>query len=27
MPVVGEEKPQRLSGAELPPVDTYRDPL
>jgi len=27
MPVVGEEQPEGLSGAELPPVDTYRDPL
>ena len=27
MPVVGEEKPEGLTGAELPPVDTYRDPL
>ena len=27
LPVVGEEKPQGLTGAELPPVDTYRDPL
>ncbi len=27
LPVVGEEKPAGLSGAELPPVDTYRDPL
>ncbi len=27
MPVVGEEKPAGLTGAELPPVRTYRDPL
>jgi len=27
MPVVGEEEPEGLTGAELPPVDTYRDPL
>jgi 2-keto-4-pentenoate hydratase/2-oxohepta-3-ene-1,7-dioic acid hydratase in catechol pathway len=27
MPVVGEEPPAGMSGAELPPVDTYRDPL
>ena len=27
MPVVGEDEPQGLTGAELPPVDTYRDPL
>jgi 2-keto-4-pentenoate hydratase/2-oxohepta-3-ene-1,7-dioic acid hydratase in catechol pathway len=27
MPVVGEEKPEGLTGAHLPPVDTYRDPL
>lgn len=27
MPVVGEKKPQGLTGAELPPVDSYRDPL
>jgi 2-keto-4-pentenoate hydratase/2-oxohepta-3-ene-1,7-dioic acid hydratase in catechol pathway len=27
LPVVGEEKPAGLTGAELPPVDTYRDPL
>jgi len=27
MPVVGEEAPEGLTGAELPPVDTYRDPL
>jgi len=27
LPVVGEEMPAGLSGAELPPVDTYRDPL
>lgn len=25
--VVGEAKPEGLTGAELPPVDTYRDPL
>ena len=25
--VVGEEKPEGLTGAELPPVDSYRDPL
>ncbi len=25
--VVGEEQPDGLTGAELPPVDTYRDPL
>jgi 2-keto-4-pentenoate hydratase/2-oxohepta-3-ene-1,7-dioic acid hydratase in catechol pathway len=25
--VVGEEQPEGLTGAELPPVDTYRDPL
>ena len=27
MPVVGEEQPAGLTGAELPPVETYRDPL
>jgi len=27
LPVVGEEKPEGLTGAELPPVETYRDPL
>lgn len=27
LPVVGEEQPRGLTGAELPPVDTYRDPL
>ena len=27
MPVVGEDRPEGLTGAELPPVDTYRDPL
>jgi hypothetical protein len=27
MPVVGEEAPEGLTGAELPPVETYRDPL
>lgn len=27
MPVVGEEEPKGLTGAELPPVETYRDPL
>lgn len=27
LPVVGEEKPSGLTGAELPPVDSYRDPL
>lgn len=27
MPVVGEKKPEGLTGAELPPVDSYRDPL
>jgi 2-keto-4-pentenoate hydratase/2-oxohepta-3-ene-1,7-dioic acid hydratase in catechol pathway len=27
LPVVGEEKTDGLSGAELPPVDSYRDPL
>ena len=27
LPVVGEEKPEGLTGAQLPPVDTYRDPL
>jgi 2-keto-4-pentenoate hydratase/2-oxohepta-3-ene-1,7-dioic acid hydratase in catechol pathway len=27
MPVVGEEEPQGRTGAELPPVETYRDPL
>jgi len=26
MPVVGEEPPEGLTGAELPPVKTYRDP-
>jgi hypothetical protein len=25
MPIVAEEMPQGLSGAELPPVKTYRD--
>ncbi len=27
MPVVGEEEPEGLTGAALPPVNTYRDPL
>ena len=27
MPVVGEEKPEGLTEASLPPVDSYRDPL
>lgn len=27
MPVTSEEQPAGLSGAELPPVDSYRDPL
>jgi len=27
LPVVGEDKPEGLSGAELPPVNTYRDPF
>jgi len=27
LPVVGGEKPKGLTGAELPPVDSYRDPL
>lgn len=27
LPVVGEDEPEGLSGAQLPPVDTYRDPL
>lgn len=27
LPVVGEEPPEGLTGSELPPVDTYRDPL
>ena len=27
LPVIGEEKPEGLTGAELPPVDNYRDPL
>ncbi len=27
MPVVGEEAPEGLTGAHLPPVETYRDPL
>jgi len=27
LPVVGEDKPEGLTGAELPPVDSYRDPL
>jgi 2-keto-4-pentenoate hydratase/2-oxohepta-3-ene-1,7-dioic acid hydratase in catechol pathway len=27
LPVVGEERPEDLTGAELPPVDSYRDPL
>ncbi len=27
MPVVGEEEPEGLTGAHLPPVETYRDPL
>lgn len=27
LPVVGEEKPAGLTGAALPPVNTYRDPL
>ena len=25
--VVGEDQPEGLTGAQLPPVDTYRDPL
>ena len=27
LPVVGEDKPEGLTGAQLPPVDSYRDPL
>jgi len=27
LPVVGEEAPKGLTGAELPPVDSYREPL
>lgn len=27
LPVVAEEEPKGLTGANLPPVDTYRDPL
>jgi 2-keto-4-pentenoate hydratase/2-oxohepta-3-ene-1,7-dioic acid hydratase in catechol pathway len=27
MPVVAEKEPTGLTGAQLPPVDTYRDPL
>lgn len=27
LPVVGEDEPEGLTGAQLPPVDTYRDPL
>ena len=27
MPVVGEEKPDGLTGAQLPPVSSYREPL
>jgi len=27
MPVVAEEEPAGLTGAQLPPVETYRDPL
>ncbi len=27
LPVVGEDQPEGLTGAELSPVDTYRDPL
>ena len=27
LPVVGEDQPEGLTGAEFPPVDTYRDPL
>lgn len=27
MPVVAEEEPTGLTGAQLPPVETYRDPL
>ena len=27
MPVVGEEEPKGLTGAQLSPVETYRDPL
>lgn len=27
LPVIGEEEPAGLTGAQLPPVDTYRDPL
>ncbi len=27
MPVVGEDEPEGLTGAALPPVDTYREPL
>jgi hypothetical protein len=26
MPVVGEDKPEGLTGAALPPVNSYRDP-
>jgi len=27
MPVVSEEEPKGLTGAQLPPVESYRDPL
>ena len=27
LPVIGEDEPAGLTGAQLPPVDTYRDPL
>lgn len=27
LPVIGQEKPAGLTGAQLPPVDSYRDPL
>jgi 2-keto-4-pentenoate hydratase/2-oxohepta-3-ene-1,7-dioic acid hydratase in catechol pathway len=27
MPVVGEDPPTGLTGAQLPPVDSYRDPI
>ncbi len=27
MPIVGEEEPEGLTGAHLPPVESYRDPL
>ena len=26
-PVIAEDKPEGLTGAELPPVNTYREPL